>query len=373
MIPPEPEVRFTFDGREFFWRSESQAPAPRKLSKVDDRLTAQTALARVRRNEYLLYEGDFRNAKQLVSAMGRRVNRRREGGKLSPLETFRAERVSRLREHETLSRVVVQLDAAYALQNLKHAPMVSEACTAAWGPSTLPTIVSLKALLGVIGAAEWQKKGLPIRGLKGLLHPAYGVFLPTRTEYVDLVLQAPPPTGKRVFDIGTGIGVISFLLLERGATNAVGTDIEPRCIACAKENAEELGLGRRFTTQLTDLFPKGKADLVVANPPWIPEPWKNRLDRAVYDEKGAFLDGFLSGLVEHLSEGGEGWLLLSNLAELIGLRPTGFLEEKLAAAGLVVKWKLEKQAHHAKASDEDDPLHAARAREVTTLYCLVPA
>ena len=345
---------------------------PRALSHVNDRLTANAAVARVRRNEHLLYEGDWRNARQLLTAMGRRVNRRREGKPLSPLETFRAERVARLREHETLSRVVVMLDAKYALQKLKHAPDVAELCEDIWGEATGPTVVPLKALVGMIGANEWKKKGLAIRGLKKKLHPAYGVFLPTRTEYVDLLLRAPAPTGKRVFDIGTGTGVLSFLLLERGAASAVGTDLDPRSVACALANAKELGFKSRFEAFERDMFPEGRAELAIANPPWIPEPWKNRLDRAVYDENHAFLNAYLGGLKNHLEPGGEGWLVMSNLAELIGLRPEGFLAERFAAHGLSVNWTLKTQAHHPKASDDDDPLHTARAHEVTTLYCLIP-
>lgn len=369
----EPAVTFTFEGREVSWRSESQAPPPRAVARVDDRLTANAAIARARRGEHLLYQGDFRNARQLVSAMSRRVQRRRSGKPLSPLDTFRAERLARLREHETVSRVVVLLDEKYRLVDLKSAPEVAEACEEVWGEAERPTLVSLKALLGMIGAHEWRRRGLSVRGLKGKLKPAYGVFLPTRPEYADLLLRAPAPTGKRVFDIGTGTGVLSFLLLERGAASATGTDLEPRAVACANENAKALGYKGRFEAQVQDMFPEGRAELVVANPPWIPEPAKNRLDRAVYDEGHAFLRAFLTGLPAHLEKSGEGWLLMSNLAELLGLRSGSFLKEAIEAAGLRVNWSLQLQAQHKKASDDEDPLHAARAHEVTTLYCLIPA
>ena len=55
------------------WRSESDEPAPERLGQADDRITAVTALRRVRRGEHLLYTGDFHNAKQLLGAMGRRL------------------------------------------------------------------------------------------------------------------------------------------------------------------------------------------------------------------------------------------------------------------------------------------------------------
>ena len=45
----------------------------------------------------------------------------------------------------------------------------------------------------------------------------------------------------------------------------------------------------------------------------------------------------------------------------------------IAAAGLHVKWKKTTPARHPKADDANDPLHAARSKEVTTLYCLGPS
>jgi len=354
----------------FTWRSESGEPAPSRLSPVDDRLTADAALKRVRRGEHLLYAGDFHNAKQLLGAMGRRLPEPR--GARSPLEAFRAERRARQLEHETLSRIVVALDRSYRLE-LKRAPDVAEACRQVWGePDADRTVVSLKTLLGMLGAAEWRRKGLEVPGLQGKLHPHYGVYLPTRTDYVELLLSVTDVRGKKVFDVGTGTGVLSFLLLQRGAASATATDIDSRAVACARENAERLGLSKRFEVMEGDLFPPGKADLIVSNPPWIPEPPKNRVDRAVFDEDNHFLSGFLEGLAGHLNPGGEGLLVLSDLAVLLGLRDAGWLDQELARCGLTVKWKQSAPARHSKAKDKSDPLHAARSREVTTLYGLVP-
>ena len=365
----DPEVRFTFEASEAIWRSESGAPAPARIFRVGDTLTADGALSRVRRGEHLLYGGDFHNARQLLSAMSRRLEKHKPRASGAPLESFRAERIARQREHETLSRILVVLDAGYA-SSLKRAPKVAEACTSVWGPATAPTFVPLKTLLGILGAAEWYRKGLEVPGLTGRLHPRYGVFLPTRSEYLELLVQAPDPAGKRVFDIGTGTGVLSFLLLQRGAANAVGTDVDPRAIACARENAERLGLAGRFQAQEKDLFPDGVADLVVCNPPWIPEPPKNRVDRAVFDPDNAFLEAFLAGLPRHLAPGGQGLLILSNLAELLGLRAPTFLTERLAKAGLEVAFRHSAAARHPRAHDHAEPLHAARSSEVTTLYGL---
>ncbi|WP_163999515.1 50S ribosomal protein L11 methyltransferase [Pyxidicoccus caerfyrddinensis] len=358
-------------GAAFTWHSESDEPAPTRLSPVDDRLSADTALKRVRRGEFLRYTGDFHNAKQLLGALGRRLERPSQAR--SPLEAFRAERRARQLEHATLSRIVVALDRNYRME-LARAPDVSQACRQVWGEPTEDfTVVPLKQLFGMLGAAEWRRKGLAVPGLKGLLHPHYGVYLPTRTDYVELLAAVPDVKGKRVFDVGTGTGVLSFLLLQRGAASAQATDCDSRAVACARENAERLGLSQRFQVAEADLFPEGKADLVVCNPPWIPEPPKNRVDRAVFDEDSQFLRRFLEGLPAVLTPGGEGLLILSDLAVLLGLRPPGWLEEQFARCGLTVAWRKSTPARHSKAKDAADPLHAARSREVTTLYGLVPA
>lgn len=357
-------------GAPFTWRSESDEPSPARLHAVNDRLSADTALKRVRNGEFLLYSGDFHNAKQLLGALGRRLER--ASNARTPLEAFRAERRARQLEHETLSRIVVSLDRDYRLA-LARAPDVALACRQVWGkPETEFTVVPLKQLLGMLGAAEWRRKGLAVPGLTGLIHPHYGVYLPTRTDYIELLLWLPELKGQRVFDVGTGTGVLSFLLLQRGASSVQATDCDSRAVACAQENAERLGLRKTFQVTEADLFPQGKADLVVCNPPWIPEPPKNRVDRAVFDEDSQFLKRFLEGLPAALAPGGEGLLILSDLAVLLGLRPQGWLQEQLTRCGLTVKWSKSTAARHSKAKDTSDPLHMARSRETTTLYCLTP-
>ena len=82
------------------------------------------------------------------------------------------------------------------------------------------------------------------------------------------------------------------------------------------------------------------------------------------------LRGFLAGLGAHLLPGGEGWLVLSDLAEHLGLRTRAELLALIDAAGLAVVDRADTRPRHPKATDEDDPLHAARAAEVTSLWRL---
>jgi len=83
------------------------------------------------------------------------------------------------------------------------------------------------------------------------------------------------------------------------------------------------------------------------------------------------LRGFLDGLAAHLAVGGEGWLILSDLAEHLGLRPRDELLAAIDAAGLKVLGRLDVKPDHPRVADTRDALHAARAAEITSLWRLV--
>jgi methylase of polypeptide subunit release factors len=234
-------------------------------------------------------------------------------------------------------------------------------------------VASLRELLGVIGAHEWRRKGVFIPSLDERIHPWYGVFSPVRGEYVELVAQAPLPAGATLaFDIGAGTGVLSAVLARRGLQGVLATDMDERALGCARANIERLGLGGTVEVVKADLFPQGRAGLVVCNPPWLPGKPSSSIEYAVYDPDSRMLRGFLAGLKDHLLEGGEGWLILSDLAEHLGLRSREQLLGWIAAAGLAVAGRHDIRPVHPKASDPDDPLAGARMLEVTSLWRLSP-
>ncbi|MEG0111615.1 MAG: methyltransferase, partial [Comamonas sp.] len=94
------------------------------------------------------------------------------------------------------------------------------------------------------------------------------------------------------------------------------------------------------------------------------------VERAVYDEGSRMLRGFLAGVSAHLAPGGEAWLILSDFAEHLGLRSREELLSWIAEAGLQVVGKNQIRPRHAKAQDSANPLHQARAAEMTTLWRL---
>ena len=367
------------------WRSERGAAPPKKVVLADDTMTADAAYRLACEGTALLWRGDFQNARQLLQALARRIDKPRKAPKAPVSKDFHLHRQAQSQRARVLGMVLLQFDADYGLP-LRRSPDARLACAEAWGGAQAgagSSVASLRELLGLISAHEWRKKGVEVPALgrapNNRIHPHYGVFSPVRGEYVALVAKAPlppaPPRGLTAFDIGTGTGVLAAVLARRGVTRIVATDQDPRALACALENLKRLGVGGQADSPVellqVDLFPPGLAGLIVCNPPWLPARPSSPVEHAVYDEGSAMLLGFLQGLAAHLEPAGEGWLILSDLAEHLGLRGRDFLLAAIEDAGLRVVGRLDTVPVHGKARDSTDPLHAARSAEITSLWRLM--
>ena len=359
------------------WRSESGLPPPKKVVIADDTLKADEAYRLACEGTTFLWRGDFQNARQLLVAMSRRLDRkprkpvlsRVEGTSAVSSEAFNLHRQAQAQRARVLATILIPLNADYVIP-LRRAPEVRQACREVYGEAGEASVVSLRELSGLIGAHEWRKKGVEIAVLNERIYPHYGVYSPVRGEYLALVNSAPLPAAELAFDIGTGTGVLAALLVRRGIKRVVATDQDPRALACARENLKRLGLDAQVDVVQADLFPPERAPLIVCNPPWIPARPSSAIEYAIYDPDSRMLRGFLGGLAAHLSPGGEGWLVISDIAEHLGLRTRAALLDWIAAAGLRVVDRMDIKPHHPKASDAGDPLHAARAAEITSLWRL---
>ena len=376
------------------WRSEKGLPPPKKLIIADDTLTADEAYRVACEGTGIIWRGDFQNAKQLLQAMSRRADKpskksirnqkssksKQEG--VIPLavpmsEIFHKHRLTQSQRSRTLGMLLIQVNPDHTIP-LRRAPDVSQACLAVYGAVTESYVMSLRDLLGFIGSLEWRKNGMALDALKdlgdGRIHPHYGVFAPVRYEYIGLLEKAPFPASvtkqSLAFDIGTGTGVLAAVLAKRGIQKIVATDQDERAIECATENIEGLGIGKQVKLMQTNLFPEGTAPLIICNPPWVPARPSSPIEYAVYDPDSQMLKGFLAGLKDHLSPEGEGWLILSDLAEHLGLRTRAELLSWIEAAGLKVLGRNDVRPTHIKALDTQDPLYRARAAEVTSLWRL---
>lgn len=351
------------------WRSANGRPAPARVEVVTDALTADDANRMASQGIAMLWQGDFHNARQVLNAMDRRVGAGKKKIADSPADVFYRHRQSRSHRARILGLLLIPLDPGPVVP-LRRSPDVQDAVVEAYGEIGEPSVVSLHELVGAIGAHEWRKNGVYVDALQGRIHPHYGTFFPTRSEYVDLLAAAALPSETLAFDVGTGTGVLAAVLARRGVRRVVATDNEPRAISCAGENFRNLGVQDRAEAVLADMFPAGRAPLIVCNPPWIPATPHSSLDNAVYDPGSRMLFRFLNGLPSHLEPGGEGWLVLSDLAEHLGLRSRDELLRAIEAAGLKVLERFDTKPTHPKASDRTDPLFEARSAEVTSLWRL---
>ena len=288
-------------------------------------------------------------------------------------QAFAGQRRQQAARTRVLGQLLLPFNADHGLP-LRRAPDVRSAGLQAHGVVGEHYVASLRELLGLVGAFEWRKKGVPIAALGGAtIHPHHGVFSPVRGEYVDLVAQTALPAAALThgaWDIGCGTGVLAAVLAQRGL-RVVATDMAPAALACAADNLRRLSLARKVSVQQADLFPAGQqTGLAVCNPPWVPAPASSTLEAAVYDPDSRMLRGFLAGVAAHLVPGGEGWLILSDLAEHLGLRPRAQLLGWIRDAGLKVLGRHDTRPRHARAADASDPLFAARAAELTSLWRL---
>ena len=380
------KIHWVEDGKplEARWLSHSGAPPANRVVVADGKMTADEAYGLACQGTALLWRGDFQDARQLLSAMGNRADRRERrthrgskpsGTSAGPADAFHLYRQARSQRARTLNALLIPLNDDYTIP-LRRAPDIRQACIEAFGPAGVASVTSLRALLGVIGAHEWRVKGIEIPEAGGRIHPHFGVFAPIRREYVDLVSTTPLPAACAIssvaFDIGTGTGVLAAVLARRGIERVIATDLDPRALACARENIRQLGLADRVDVEMADLFPEGRAALVVCNPPWLPARPSSPMENGIYDPDSRMLRGFLAALPKHLEPGGEGWLVISDLAEHLGLRTRAQLLAEFEAAGLQVVGRNDVKPRHPRAADESDVLSDARAAEITSLWRLAP-
>ena len=254
------------------------------------------------------------------------------------------------------------------------APDVRQACEEALGPCPGPGVLPLRDVLGMVGAHEWRRRGVEVSALGGRVHPHFGVYAPIRGEYVDLVARAAeswPVAGKRAIDVGTGTGVLAFVLARRGAT-VIATDVAPRAVACARGErraARSRRIGRgpargplprraRRPGGLESALAPGRAaqgrwigpSTTPAAPCWS-RSWRGYPARsAMAVKRGSSCRIWPSG-----------WACASRIAW------SGWRRRP----GSGVEGALETRPSHPRARDQGDPLHEARAAEIVRLLRLV--
>lgn len=98
-----------------------------------------------------------------------------------------------------------------------------------------------------------------------------------------------PSDSVRVIDVGTGSGCIAVTLAaERARASVTATDVSPAALAIAASNAARHGVASRVDFVVQALTGNARdVDLIVANPPYVPERDRHTLERDVRDYEPA--------------------------------------------------------------------------------------
>ena len=169
-----------------------------------------------------------------------------------------------IHEAESIARMVVCDKLSYNLSQL--VAHYDDEVEIAASTSIVEELRSGRPVQYVLGKAEFCEMEFEV---------AEGVLIP-RPETEELVYRivGEAKRSARILDIGTGSGAIAISLSKLIAeSEVVAVDISPEALAIARGNAERLGAKVEFVEAdaLADLSHLGEFDIIVSNPPYIPQ------------------------------------------------------------------------------------------------------
>jgi len=170
------------------------------------------------------------------------------------------------------------------------------------------------------GAWERYTSGQHFAVLGHKLHPYYGAYAPTRTSHLELFgTWLNNYMGPRDFavDVGTGCGVLAFMLAKSNFSHVLATDSNPNAVESVKRDCERQDRGYSIDVMHGDLlcYNARKTDLVVFNPPWVMGETNSQLNQALFFEKGLF-ERFFDQAIDSLASHGRIVMVFSNIIEL---------------------------------------------------------
>ncbi len=184
--------------------------------------------------------------------------------------------------------------------------------------------LSFPQIQGLNSSWQWYMNGIQYPILTEKLHPYYGTYFPTRFDHLLLFenwLKQQKSEIELAFDIGAGCGILSFQMLNHNVNRVIATDINTNALLSIKEDMDRMNVdSSKLLTLHSDLFKKvdEESDLIVFNPPWLPEKSDGEgLDDAIYYKPG-FFERFFTEAYDHMKPDGRMVILFSNLAQVEG-------------------------------------------------------
>lgn len=109
------------EDKEARWLSEGRSRPPSRIVPAGDSLRADVAYRHACEGTALLWRGDFRNARQLLTAISRRIDARARRGKkqaraIAPAEEFHRYRIRTATRARVLGMLLIELGVDYTIQ-----------------------------------------------------------------------------------------------------------------------------------------------------------------------------------------------------------------------------------------------------------------
>ncbi len=197
------------------------------------------------------------------------------------------------------------------------------------------------------GAWQRYQQGTHLAVLGRKIHPFYGTYAPSRTSHLELFgTWLSQYTGARdvAVDVGTGCGVLAFMLAKAGFSKVFATDNNPNAIESVSRELQRMANPPQLDLRCVDLMGPGtdKAQLIVFNPPWIHGDVEDLLDQALHYRDDLF-ERFFAQAAERIAPGGRVVMVFSNVITLLQPNVTHPIEAELARGRFELVQKLQRK------------------------------
>ena len=171
------------------------------------------------------------------------------------------------------------------------------------------------------GAWNSFSEGVHLAVLGHRIHPFFGTYVPTRTSHLELFgtwLSQYTGDRKQAVDVGTGCGVLAFMLSKSGFEHVHATDINPNAIESVSRDLKRRSEPPAISLHCGDLLDAAprESNLIVFNPPWMQGEQDGLLDQALFYSEGLF-ERFFDQARNHLHPEGRIVLVFSNVIRLV--------------------------------------------------------
>ena len=172
------------------------------------------------------------------------------------------------------------------------------------------------------GAWKKYKEGVYFPVLGYHIFPYFGTYAPTRVSHLELFatwLHAYKGAKNYAIDVGTGCGILAFMLSKQRFNKVTATDNNPNSIHSVKNELQRPEKSAYpIDAVCCDLLEEttDNPDLIVFNPPWMKGDPDSLIDGALYFKQGLF-SRFFTQAYRRLSPTGRLVILFSNIIQLV--------------------------------------------------------